>query len=328
MHNAALKDEQTGEILQLWAVVSESPRFPNTVTSEPIDVGSSGGRLDARVLGDSIHHEPMVLDVVVDLTGDPGRAMGSVGGRGYEIEQYNKLVDFSNRNTTFTYISYLFINQSALSDEVQPGLNFQFLVMTNFKPIKGGKRPINIIGARLQLQSVVITHGGQPITDPDEAYDYGEQQLRYNEDMAKWSAFSWFTFAGAMIGSAFGPVGTLIGAGIGAVVGAVVPYVGSLFTATGSVPRQIFTTEINGKTFAFELRSNTAHDFVTFSMAYDGTDLVRERRITYGEDLLAGVVDPSVRGLHIVALDPTQQETSVTTENLGRTVQLAAFSEN
>jgi hypothetical protein len=323
-HNAVIKDEQSGEILMLWAVISESPRFPNTVTSEPIDIGSSGGRLDARVLGDHIHHEPMPLTVVVDLTGDPGRSMGSVGGAGYEIEQYNKLVDFSNRNTTFTYVSYLFVNQSALSDEVVPGLNFQFLAMTNFKPIKGGRRPTNIIGARLQFQSVVITHGGQPITDPDSAYSYEDQRLRNTDTLIQFGAWQTGGFFGGMIGSIFGPIGTLIGAGIGVVVGYAI---GSLFTATGSVPRQLFTTEINGKPFDFELRSNTEHNFVTFSMVYDGTDLVRERRITYGEDLLAGVVHPSVRDLHIAALDPSQQETSVTTENLGRTVQLIVFEE-
>ncbi len=324
MHNAVLRDEQSGETLQLWAVVSESPRFPNTVTSEPIDVGSSGGRLDARVLGDNLHHEPMVLDVVVDLTGDPGGSEGSVGGRGYEIEQYNKLVAFSNRNTTFTYVSYLFVNQSALSDEVQPGLNFEFLAMTNFKPIKGGRRPTNIIGARLQLQSVVITSGGVPITDPDSAYSYGDQALRNATDLAQFFAWQTGAFIGGMIGSIFGPIGTLIGAAIGAVVGYAV---GSLFTATGSVPRQTFTTEIDGVPFDFELRSNAENGFVTFSMAYEGISLVRERKICYAEDLLSGVVHPSVRGLHIAALDPSRQEISVTTENLGRTVQLIVFQE-
>ena len=329
MHNAALIDEQTGETLLLWAVLTESPRFQNTVTSEPIDIGRVGGAVEA--LGDHIHFEPAMLDVALDLTGHPGRPAGTIGGEGYDVEQYNKLVDFSNRKTTFSYVSYLFVNQRAMSDTVHPGLTFSFLALTDFHPIKG-RKGINIIGARLRFQSVVITEDGDTINDPDEAYDHGEQALRQVESTWNFIKASIVGMVGA--GLLLGGVGTafamLGAAAAGVVAGAFVGSVlGRLFTSTGSVPRQRFKTEIEGQLFEFELRSNTQHDFVTFSMSHvlEGEYLVRERRITYGEDLLAGVTHWSTRGLHIAALDPTQQEIAVTTENLGRTVYLFVVKE-
>jgi len=255
---------------------------------------------------------------------------GAVGGPGYEVEQYNKLVDFSNRDTTFTYTSYIFVGQSPRGETVAPGLEFPFLAIAEFSPVKGGGKGFNIIGARLKFQSVVVTYGNTPISDPDVAYGNDSERklnLVHAGTTVIWQAS---TFAGATIGSLFGPIGTLIGAGIGAIIGLIVGSAaseGSLAVETGSIPRQVFNTEIGGTTFTFELRSNPEYEIVTFSMSYEETDLVREQRVVYGMDLLAGVVHPSVNGLHIVPMDPSDQEDEVTTENLGRTVQLIVFRE-
>jgi|GEM_PF-3355541 len=325
-YNAAIRDEQSGEVLLVWAVTSEAPRFCNDVTGEPIDTKKTGGVLNARVLADHIHHKPLEFTIIVDLIGGPGGVEGAVGGPGYDVEQYSKLVDFSNRDTTYSYTSYTIIGSSPRGETVQPGLVYPFLAMTDFSPIKsaGGKGK-NILGGTIKFQSVVITYGGEAITDPDVAYGRGKVDLRveFIWDTILWEAGG---FVGAAIGMALGgPLGALIGAVVGVVVGTVL---GSLDVQTGSVPRQTFTTEINGTDFEFELRSNPDHDIVTFSMSYEGTDLVREQRVVYGVNLLAGVTHRAVEGLHIIPLDPSGSTDEVTCENLGRTVHLFVFQED
>jgi hypothetical protein len=329
-YNAMLKDEQSGETLQLWAVLSESPAFKNTISGEPIDTRQTGGRLTQKILNDHIHHEALELSITVDLVGGPGGVEGSVGGPGYEVEQYNKLVDFVNRDTTFAYTSYIFVNSSPRGDTVIPGLVFPFLGMAEFIPVKEVGKGSNIIGARIKFQSVVVTYGGQLITDPDVAYGTGQGSLQttFAQSVGAFQfGFQLGAGIGAVIGSIFGPIGTLIGAGIGGFFGGGIA-VGTVPVNTGSVPRQIYDIDIGDHTFTVELRSNPEYDIVTFGLALEGEDLVRERRITYGLDLLAGVTHSSVYGMHIVPLDPSGHEDAVTTENLGRTVHLVVFQES
>ena len=96
----------------------------------------------------------------------------------------------------------------------------------------------------------------------------------------------------------------------------------------GSLLRQQYTCELNGKEFWIELRPNDDAGFCTFAMSHDKTDLVRERKIVYATDLLRGVSHPSVSGLHIIPIDPSRGTEEVTPENLGRAVQLTVFSES
>jgi len=329
-YNAVLRDEQSGETLLLWAVTSESPRFTNDVTGEPIDTKKTGGHLNAQVLGDHIHHKPLEFTALADLVGGPGGVEGAVGGPGYDVEQLNKLTDFSNRDTTFSYTSYTLIGSSPRGETIQPGLTYPFLAMTDFQPVKsaGGKGQ-NIIGATIKFQSVVITYGGNVITDPDVAYGHSEERDLSLEFIRDFMLLDLMALAGAaaatILFAATGPIGILIGAGIGALIG---NFLGSLAVKTGSVPRQLFTTEIAGIPFDFELRSNPDYDIVTFSMSYEGTDLVREQRVVYGVNLLAGVTHRIVHGLHIVPLDPSSSTDEVTCENLGRTVHLMVFQED
>ena len=325
-YNAVIRDEQTDETLFLWAVTSESARFTNNITGEPIDTKKTGGHLNARVLADHIHHEPLSFTAVVDLAGGPGGIAGSVGGPGYDVEQLNKLTDFSNRDTTFSYTSYTLIGASPRGETVQPGLTYPFLAMEEFHPIKaaGGKGE-NIIGATIKFKSVVITYGGDVISDSDVAYGHSEERDLDLEFTGETVGGRVGAIAGAAIGSSFGPIGTLIGAGVGWIVGS---FLGNLVTKTGSVPRQLFTTEIDGVPFDFELRSNPDHDIVTFSMSYEGADLIREQRVMYGVNLLAGVTHRIVHGLHIVPLDPSGSTDEVTCENLGRIVHLMVFQED
>ncbi len=326
-HNAMIRDEQSGETLLLWAVTSESPRFTNQITGEPIDTKKTGGHLNARVLADHIHHEPLEFTAIVDLTGGPGGVEGAVGGPGYDVEQLNKLTDFSNRHTTFSYTSYTLIGDSPRGENVRPGLTYPFLGLAEFRAIKaaGGKGE-NIIGATVKFQSVVITYGGQAITDPDVAYGNTDERDLSIEFGLERGYGRLGALLGAFVGSSIGgPIGTLIGAAIGTAVGTVV---GALVVQTGSVPRQLFTTEIDGIPFDFELRSNPDHGIVTFSMSYEGTDLVREQRVMYGMNLLSGVTHRIVHGLHIVPLDPSGSTDEVTCENLGRTVHLLVFQED
>jgi len=324
MHNAILEDEKTGEKIKLWAVLSEKLRFPNKLTSQPIDINTQDTN---RALADHIHHEPMTLDVVLDLVGEPGES------EGYEIEQYNKLVDFSNRDTTFKWTSYMFVNQTGYSQIVQPGLTIGGLGMTEFSAIKSNKKPINIIGARLKFQAVVFTEGGKAV-DSEEVWDRGRQSLD-DTGVSPWDLFS--TAGGAAAGYAAGAaavaagmsVGWAIAIGAGAAVLATgaVSLLGSLPTMVGSVPYQRFVARVDGKDFEFWLRSNEDFNFVTFAIAHDGVPIINERRVVYGEDLLAGTTAPVLRGLHIVPLDPSGHENTVTPENLGRSVKLWVLKE-
>jgi len=331
-YNAMIRDEQTGEALLVWAVTSESPRFVNDVTGEPIDTKKTGGILDSNVLGDHIHHKPLEFTIMADLVGGPGGIEGSVGGPGYDVEQYNKLVAFSNRDTTFSYTSYTLIGGSPRGESAQPGLTFPFLAMTEFYPVKsaGGKGE-NIIAATIKFQSVVITYGRDVIYDPDVAYGRGERDLRreFVEDATIYTAAATAgLYAGLEVGAlAIGALtipGWIVGLLLGAAAGT---FIGSLDIQTGSVPRQQFTTEIDGVPFDFELRSNPEHDIVTFSMSYEGTDLVREQRVIYGVNLLAGVTHRIVHGLHIIPLDPSGSTDEVTCSNLGRAVQLMVLQQ-
>jgi len=316
-YNAIITDEQTGDQILLWAVLSEKLRFTNEITSEPID---TRGSTPAKQIGDNIHFNPLEVDITVDLTGDPGVAFGSLGGAGYELVQHQKLADFMNRKTTFSYQSFLFANQTSDGMNITPGIPTYFLALEEYEAVKGTTTrngETNIIGARIKFKSVVFTdEHGDPYNSPDDAYAYGEQQLmQYIGGQTLTTLL--MGGAGAAIGFAIGgPIGALIGAGIG--------IIGSLFVNTGSVPRQLYQTRINGVLFDIELRTNEAGEFCTFSFGRRGVWFVRERPIEYGEDLLAGVVDESVRGLHIGAIGLTED---VTPDTLGKTVGLVVLSE-
>jgi len=330
-YNAIVKDEQTGEILKLWATLTEDVDFPNTITGEPLDLKPAQGT--ASQLAEHIHHEPMTLDITADLTGDPGKRAGALGGAGYELEQYNRLVAFVNRTTTFAYTSLLFVNQTPTSDAVVPGLTMEGLGLADFSAVKGNGRPQNIIAARIKFQSIVFTIGGQPVSPP-VAWDRGRQKLD--------EAVAWWVTAGALAGgAAAGVAAAILAAGAGATVGWAVAlgiagglavtgflsWIGSLIVGQGSVPYQSFITEIAGQDFAFELRSNDSAGFCTFSMGVNGQWLVRERKVLVGEDLLVGVVHPAARGLHIIPCACGGASIAATPETLGRTVQLGVFQE-
>jgi len=328
MHNAILEDEQTGEKVLLWAVLSEKLRFPNKISSEPIEITSQDV---GKALADHIHHEPLILDVVADFVGEPG--VQGAGGPGYEIEQYNKLANFSNRDTTFKWTSYMFVQQTAYSQIIQPGLAIGGLGMAEFSAIKSNKKPINIIGARIRFQSIVFTGGGHPV-DSEDVWDRGRQSLD-DTGVSPWDLFSAAagTYAGYMAGAAAVAAGIsagwaiAIGAGVAVLATGAVSVLGSLPTMVGSVPYQRFVTRVDGKDLEIGLRSNEDFGIVTFSVGYNGELLINERRVVYGEDLLAGNTSSVLRGLHIVPLDPSGHETVVTPENLGRSVKLWVLKE-
>jgi len=333
MHNAILRDEQTGEVLLLWAVLTETPSFTNEITGEPLDVGKRQYSSSAQILADGIHHEPFTLDVTLDLTGDPGEEAGSVGGAGYEIEQFNRLSDFINRTTSYSYVSYIFANQTAHTATMLPGLTIRGLGLTGFRAVKGlPAKAINVIGAQLSFQSFVFTQGGETIS-PDEFWDRGAAGLEELEDGEEVQIVAAAGIVGSLAGMlaaaagvAFWPA-VAIGVGAAVLVAGAGSFLGRLPVARGSLPYQGFTTEIDGKDYDFRLRANDDYDFVTLSMAYQGEYLVYEKRVTYGEDLLSGVVDSAVRNLHIIPLDPSGACSDVTPDNLGREVRLYAYKE-
>lgn len=330
MYNAILKDEQTGEILKVRWVLTERAQFPNTITSEPIDIGKQGGRLNSRVLADNIKHLPMKLDVTLDLQGDPGGS--GVGGAGYELEQYLKLVEFSNRDTTFTWMSFLFTNQSPTSETTVAGLPFEFMGMGRFEALKGN-RGSNIIGARLSFQSVVVSHGGTLITDPDEAYGETQVRERQADDLSGWMIFAGVVMAaaalvtGAGLAAAFAAA-IISGIGAGAVQAAPTGSNSQLPVTRGSVPRQQYRCRItaaDATEFRFELRSNVEQDFCTFSMAVGPEYIVQERVLRYGMDVLWGCTHEAVQGIQIVPLCYADTVHEVTPDTLGKDVQLVVI---
>jgi hypothetical protein len=316
-YNAIITDEQSGDYILVWAVNSERLRFTNEITSEPID---TRGSTPSKEIADNIHFNPLEIDITVDLTGDPGVAFGSLGGAGYELIQHQKLCEFVNRKTTFSYQSFLFANQTANGMNIQPGIPTYFLAMAEYEAVKGTTTrggATNIIGARIKFQSVVYTdESGNAYTSPDDAYSYGEQEM--SEYLA---GQAWTAIGAGLVG---GAVGMILGGPIGMLIGMGIAIVGALSIATGSVPRQSYSVRINGLLYDVELRTNEAGQFCTFSFGRRGVWFVRERPIEYGEDLLAGVVDPACAGLHIGAIGMVED---VTPETLGRTVGLIVLSE-
>jgi len=329
-HNAVLEDEQTGETLMLWAITSEKLQFKNKLTGKPIEVK---GESPAKKMqeADNLHHEPMTLKVIADLVGDP--AESGPGGPGYEIEQYNKLVSFSNRDTTFKWTSYMFVQQAEYTQIIQPGLVIAGLGMANFSALKSNRKSINIIGANIDFQSIVFTSGGDAV-DSETAWDRGNQDLDTSAGPGNLFAAAGGVAAGILAGAAAVAAGwalapvIAVAAAVTLVVTGVIAFIGWLASAIGSVPYQRFTTRIDGKDIDFWLRSNEEYDIVTMSVAYDGEFLVRERRVVYAEDLLQGITAPALRGLYILPLDPSDTEVAVTPENLGRTVHLCVFKDN
>lgn len=296
MHNAVLEDERNGDQLLLWAILSEKMVFPNSLTSEPVDIGK---QTVSRAIADAIHHEPMTLNVVADFVGEPGNT--GQGGPGYEMEQYNKLVDFSNRDTTFKWTSYIFVQQTSYSQIVQPGLVIGGLGMSKFEAVKGKDTAINIIGGRIDFQSIVFTEGGNPVSS-EEVHDRGRQVLKRIAKAALWPL-------------------RILTASINGVAKGVISL------ATGSVPYQTFTVRLGGKDIDFWLRGNDDTGYVTYGVAYNGNMVVDQRLLVYAEDMFDGVTCSALRGLHVIPLDVSDHETEVTTENLGRTVELYVFEE-
>lgn len=328
-YNAILKDEQTGEMIKLRFVISERLRFPNTITSEPIDIGKTGGRFNSRVLADNIKHLPMVLDVTLDLQGDPGGS--GFGGEGYELEQHQKLVAMSNRDTTFTYTSFLYTKQTPTSETTVAGMPIEFLGMANYEALKGGNKGINIIGGRLRFQSVVVSFGGELIQDPDVAYGAHETALREADLTGQGIIGTTLALLAAAIAVALSAplwgVAAAVAAGYAVGSWAVqgIQSAGEVPIATGSLPRQIHRMVLGTNEFEVELRANIEHELVTFSLKYRDTYVVQERVLRYAQNILYGITHSSVAGLSIVPLCYSDTVHEVTPDTLGKTVQLVVL---
>jgi hypothetical protein len=306
MHNAILEDEQTGEKVLLWAVLSERITFPNDLPDQPIDTDTAATDV---ALAENINHEPLELDVIADFVGEPGNQ--GQGGPGYEMEQYNKLAAFSNRDSTFKWTSYIFVHQTSYSQIVQPGLVIGGLGIKKFEAMKGNTKPINIIGAKINFRSVVFTADGDEISS-DAAYSRGRQSMDgVSQDDAT-----------AATGAATASMDAT------AATGAATASMGAISPVTGSVPYQWFTVRIDGKDISFWLRGNDVAGYVTYGVAYNNVMLVDQRRLVYAEDMFAGVTASALRGLHVLPLDTSGKETDVTTDNLGRAVKLYVFKES
>jgi len=322
-HNAIIEDEKTGEQLLLWAVMSEKMAYKNKVSDEPIDTSTQMFSNPERVLGDHMEFKPLVLTVTAELTGDPGRHVQDPGGAGYDIEQYSKLQDFVNRVTTFAYTSYLFVDSTEYRDFSQPGLRIGGLAMTGFEPVKGGRRGVNMIGARITFQSVVTTQGGGT-SGGGSIWHRGQQEPEpveedtWANDMSKYQA----SFYDPTL-EEDSTVRALRNLGLSQEQG--LSYVGR-FRVLKPFNQDFFVT-LEGTEYTLELRENTRKGFFTFGLAREETPEISQRKITYGEDLLAGVDDPIIARYHLVALDLSGKEDRVTPDNLGRTVHLYLLQE-
>ena len=329
-HNAVIEDLQTGEKLFLWAVTSEKLQCTNQISDEPIDLGQISGdqatqeAVIRNALAEDIEFKPLILTVQVDLTGDPGRSSQGPGGAGYDIEQYAKLQDFVNRVTVFAYTSYLFVDSTDYHDFSQPGLRITGLGMGKFTAIKGGGRAVNIIGGKLEFQSIVLNAGEGSELNWDNLWDYGEYNVKAETETVATDQQG-NTYYGDIDenGNATGQVHQLA---VDYVPRHNVVEVKKLPTL--EPVNQQFSLTLEGSTYTFRLRKNLRNGFVTLALYRNGvTPIVEERKVVYGEDMFKGVSDPLLNDYHLVAMDPTGKEAAVTPSNLGKTVHLYLIKE-
>ena len=327
-HNAIIEDLQTGEKLLLWAVISEKPQYLNEISDEPMDLGHSEGsqalndKLIRNALAENIEFKPLRLSIQADLTGDPGKAISGPGGAGYDIEQYSKLQSFVNRVTVFAYTSYLFVNSTSYHDFSQPGLRITGLGMSKFEAIKGGGRALNIIGAKIEFQSIVLGASSGEM-DWDDVWDYGEFDVSDAD-----TTVAQDEDGNAVIAST-DTEGNVTGKAYPLAVNYVPQHnvVAIKKFSTLAPVNQQFSLEIEGATYTFRTRKNLRNGFATLAIHRGTTAVIEERKIVYGEDLLEGTNDPRLTKYHLLPLDPTGKESIATPDNLGKTVHLYLIKE-
>lgn len=90
------------------------------------------------------------------------------------------------------------------------------------------------------------------------------------------------------------------------------------------IPYQ-FETEFNSFLFTFEVHYNAEYDFFTVDLYRNDELIVYGEKIVYGQQLFESLNDDTLPEL--IPLDPSEKETKITYDNLGKTVLLQVIDD-